>query len=113
MELSTEKVNDVLIIKILNQKLDASNALKFKKAIINEIKGYKKVLINMSEIDFIDSSGCGIILHVLKTLTSDKGDLKLFGLQKTVQVVIELIRMHQVIEIFNTKEEALKSYLNK
>jgi len=110
MELSTEKTGDITVVKLLTDVLDASNTEEFKTAIAPVLETSKKILFEMSHVKFIDSSGCGILLYCLRQLNSFGGTLKLCEAQESVRTLFELVRMHRIIEIFETKEEAIKSF---
>ena len=64
----------------------------------------------MNQVNFLDSSGCGTILSCLRQLKTAGGDLKMFGLQQPVRTLFELIRLHRIIDIFNTRDEAINAY---
>ncbi|MBC8393082.1 MAG: STAS domain-containing protein [Deltaproteobacteria bacterium] len=110
MEFNTEIIDDVTVVELKTDVLDANNAREFKESISPVLENNQKVVFDMSQVGFLDSSGCGTILSCLRQLNSAGGDLKMYGLQKPVRTLFELIRMHRIIEIFNTKEEAVKSF---
>ena len=110
MEFNTEIIDDVTIVELKMDVLDANNAREFKENISPVLEENQKVVFDMSQVGFLDSSGCGTILSCLRQLNSTGGDLKMYGLQKPVRTLFELIRMHRIIEIFNTKEEAVMSF---
>lgn len=110
MEFSTETIKDITVVKPLTDVLDANNAKDFRTLISPFLESSAKIVFDMSGISFLDSSGCGTILSCLRHLNSSGGDLKIFGLQKPVRTLFELIRMHRIIEIFNTKEETIASF---
>lgn len=110
MEFNTEKIGDVTVVELKTDVLDANNAKEFRADISPILEKNQKVVFDMSQVGFLDSSGCGTILSCLRQLNSAGGDLKMYGLQKPVRTLFELIRMHRIIEIFNTREEALKSF---
>ncbi len=110
MEFNTEKIGDVTVVELKTDVLDANNAKEFRADISPILEKNQQVVFDMSQVGFLDSSGCGTILSCLRQLNSAGGDLKMYGLQKPVRTLFELIRMHRIIEIFNTKEEALKSF---
>ncbi len=110
MKFNTEEIDDVIVVELLGVVLDASNAMEFKSGIEAILGKSCKVVIDMGNVKFIDSSGCGTLLSCLRKLVSLGGDLKLFGVQKPVHTLFELVRMHRIVEIFNTKEEAVKSF---
>ena len=58
----------------------------------------------------MDSSGCGAILSYLRQLNTVGGDLKLCCINKPVRALFQLVRMHRIFDILNTREEAVKAY---
>jgi anti-sigma B factor antagonist len=111
MDLITEEaIGDVSVIELQAGTLDANNANDFKSAISPILKEKTKVVLDLNKVDFLDSSGCGSILSCLRQLNSAGGDLKICETRKPVLTLFELIRLHRIIEIFNTREEAVKSF---
>lgn len=110
MEFAVENIDDIAVVGIRSDVIDAANAKEFREDITPVLDKNKKVIFDMSQVGFLDSSGCGMILSCLRQLGSEGGNLKMFALQKPVLTLFELIRMHRIIEIFNTREEALKSF---
>jgi len=60
----------------------------------------------------VDSRGCGAILSCLKQISPAGGDLKLCRVSPRVRLVFDLIRMHNICEIVNTREEAVQAFQN-
>ena len=110
MKLRVEKVDDIAILTIPEETLDAGNAQEFKKSVIPALEANDKMIFDLSRLLFVDSSGLGVILAALRTLNARGGDLKLCGLTKQVRVLFELVRMHRIFEIFDTREEALRAF---
>ena len=110
MELKTEKIGDVTLVVVQTEVLDAANSEEFKASIAPVLDESRKVVFDMSLVRFIDSSGCGVLLSCLRRLNSLGGDLKLYGIQETVRKLFELVRMYRIIEIYNTKEDAVGSF---
>ena len=110
MEFGTEKIGDIIIIKLHADVLDSDNAKEFKSGIAPFIEENHQIVFDMEQIKFVDSSGCGAILSCLRKLNSKKGDLKVIGVQKSVRTLFELVRMHRIIDILTTKEEAAASF---
>ena len=104
MELSTEQIDDILVIALKAEILDASNSKKFRAQMTSLLEESQKVVFDMNQIKFIDSSGCGTLLSCLRQLNGNGGDLKLSGVQKPVRTLFELVRMHRIIEIYDQKE---------
>ena len=101
--------NDVMIFRIQVEVLDASNSKEFKTEIGPLLEANPKAVFDLSRITFIDSSGLGALLSCLRKLNEVGGDLKLAGLTKPARSLLELVRMHKIVEIFETTEEAVAS----
>ena len=110
MELAVEKVGDVAVVEIPVDELDASNTGELKHDIAPVLEANAKLVIYLSRLRFVDSSGLGAILSCLRQLTSKGGDLKLSGMQKQVRAVFELVRMHRIFDIYGTREEAVRAF---
>jgi anti-sigma B factor antagonist len=110
MMCEAEKIGDVVVLKVQTEALDASNAKEFRADVSPILAENPKIIFDMSLVNFLDSSGCGTILSCLRQLNASGGDLKMFGLQKSVRTLFELIRLHRIIDLYNTREEALKAY---
>jgi anti-sigma B factor antagonist len=64
----------------------------------------------MSELKFVDSSGLGAILSCLRQQNASGGELKLCGMLKPVRALFELVRMHRIFDMYNTREEAIMAF---
>jgi anti-anti-sigma factor len=104
--------NNVLIITPKGQSLDAKDAPAFKEEVINliTVNDLNRVVLDLQHLDFIDSSGLGTFLSVLRVLHSTGGELKLARMNKTIRTMFELVSMHKVFEIFNSTDEAVRSF---
>jgi phosphoserine phosphatase RsbU/P len=105
-----EKIDDVTVIRVALDTLDAGNEKRFKNEVISVLEPKSKVVLDMGEVDFIDSSGLGVILSCYRHLQSSGGDLKLCCLNNQVRMLFELVRMHRIYDIYATREEALTSF---
>ena len=87
-------------LKILSPRLDAGRAPKFKQqigALWND--SFVHAEIEMTNVDFIDSSGVGFLLSILRRFPEDTGKVVLKGLKPQVQAVIELLRLHRIFQL--------------
>jgi anti-sigma B factor antagonist len=110
MSANVEVVGDVTIVRLPLEKLDLSTTSDFKAMMSSVTSQHKKLVLDMSPITFVDSSGLGALLSVLRELSSSSGDLKLCSVQKRVRVMFELVRMHRILTIFETVDDALKAF---
>jgi anti-sigma B factor antagonist len=111
MNLKTEKKNDVMVINVKEERLDAHNSgeLKIEMQKLFE-DGNKNILVELKDVRFIDSSGLGALVSGFKNAISHQGNLKLSTLQPQVKSMFELTRLHRVFEIFASTSEALDNF---
>ncbi len=104
--------NDILIVQPNIERLDASVAVDFKEKMADLIKrGHSMIILNLSVVEFIDSSGLGSIVSSLKTIGRN-GDLVLCGINRNIMSMFKLTRMDRVFRIFSSEGEAI-SLLSK
>jgi anti-sigma B factor antagonist len=99
-----------LVGQVDSKILDASTARAFKDAMKPLLIQDAKLVIDLSSVEFIDSSGLGALVSCLRQAHTTGGEIKLAGLKKPVRVLFELVRMHRVFEVFNNPDEAVTSY---
>jgi len=110
MELITENIGEITRVTLLTEALDAANAKWFKSRMLSVVEKSKKIVLDMRHVQFVDSSGCGALLSSLRTVTSNGGDMKLASVQKPVQTLFELIRLHRIVEMSEDSEMAIRSF---
>ncbi len=110
MNLNVTAHGDVTVIAIPVDHLDARNVSEFKVEIAKLFQDHKKMILNCEQLRIVDSSGLGAIMYCVQTQTTSGCDLKLAALSKGVRSLFELVRMHRMIGIFNTVDEAVKSF---
>ena len=72
--------------------------------------GSKKMLINLGDVNYIDSSGIGELVSAFTTVSNSGGALKLLNLTKRVQDLLQITKLYTVFEVFDSEEAALKSF---
>ncbi len=110
MEIQVDTINEVAVAVMPMEELDASNVGEFKSAIAPALEAHAELILDLSRLRFVDSSGLGAILSCLRQLTARGGDLKLCGMTKQVRAVFELVRMHRIFDIYATQGEALHAF---
>ena len=107
MELFVEKAGDVTVVAPRVEFLDANTSREFKDELPQAMGDASKVVLDLRHVQFMDSGGCGAVLSVLKKLRASGGDLKICCVTNPVRALFDLVRMHRIIEVFKTREEAL------
>ncbi|MCH9670106.1 MAG: STAS domain-containing protein [Gammaproteobacteria bacterium] len=109
MKLTPSKVSDCLIVT-LEGRLDSSSVSSAAADFTALARGPESVLlIDMSGVDVIDSSGLSLLLSVYRRRAEHDKSLALCGLSASVRRLIELTRLHRLFQIHDTRERALKS----
>src|SRR6185437_9909720 len=73
-------------------------------------KGYRKILLNLGEVDYIDSAGLGELVSAHATVRNARGELKLVQLNKHVRDLIQITRLYTVFDVQPTEAAAIRSF---
>ncbi len=107
MKVSTKNEGQICVISVLEPRIDAAVALAFKDAMRQSTDGgMTDVILDLQQVNFIDSSGLGAIVATMKFLAPDRA-LILAGLTPAVEKVFQLTRMDSVFSVFTTLDQAL------
>ncbi|PIE97567.1 MAG: anti-sigma F factor antagonist [Treponema sp.] len=108
MELKARKNKDIFIIDVSGE-MDLYNSYKLKDLVMKMVeRQIKCMIINMEEVEYIDSSGIGALIFICSTMK--KSNLKFFitNIHGSVKKVIELTKLMSFFPITNSLEEALQ-----
>ncbi len=110
--LKTEKINNVIVIKFNN--VDRFNAL-ITEPVKEELKSLfnkpdTKLILNLEGIRFIDSSGFGVFLSIMKTANNNHGQFKICNISSEVMELFKLLQLHNVFDLFDNLDDCLKSF---
>lgn len=105
-----KKQGDIAIFKLNEKRFDASIAgiVKGEFTILLHTEDVKKLIIDLSEVDYCDSSGLSAILLAFRILQSNEGHIRLASPTKNVKTLIEISQLNRVLQICNTVNEAIK-----
>ncbi len=108
MELEVSRRGKVLVVKPLESRLDASQAVDFKDKMTGYIReGNQQIVLNISDVEFIDSSGLGALVTSLK-LQKKEGGIAICGARDTIKSMFKLTRMDRVFQMFDQEDEAVQ-----
>ncbi len=109
MKLGLERIDDILVVTVPGRTLDIVHSDGFKRAIYPILAEEKKAILDITKLDFVDSSGLGAFVACAKMLRAAGEDLRICGKTKQVRWLFGLVKMHSICELFDTKREALES----
>ncbi|MEF3048738.1 STAS domain-containing protein [Pseudotabrizicola sp. L79] len=105
MQIATTLSNDLLIIHVQEPRIDAACAIDFKEAMRAAITPQgQRIVLDLAQVNFIDSSGLGAVVSVRKMLWPDRV-LELACLTAPVEKVFHLTRMNSIFPIHATLPE--------
>jgi anti-sigma B factor antagonist len=108
MKLTSEVAGDMLVVRVHEPRIDAAGAIQFKER-MREVtsEAPARVMLDLSSVGFLDSSGLGAVVAVMKLLLPAR-KLELAGLTPTVEKVFRLTRMDSVFAIHPNVPGALR-----
>ncbi len=110
MDVTVEDKGKVQVLSV-NGRLDSSSAKKFKAAFEPLAKtGHVCFVINLSDVEFIDSAGLGVMVSALRKVNKKGGDVKLAEPRDSVRMLLELTRLHQVFDIYDGLSDAVEAF---
>lgn len=106
-ELKAEKHASVVR---LPAKMVMAQTPTYRAAILDYInQGHTRLVIDMSNLDYIDSSGLSVLISARKQAMSYQGNIVLLNPKSSVRALIELTRLHHIMDIYESEEQALES----
>lgn len=109
MNYEFEVVGDILKV-CLDGCLVAACSEDFKKQTLERVGDTKNILLDLSRMSHIDSSGLGAMVFLLQKVTASGGAMKLACLQARPRIIFDITKVYRVFEIYDTVEAALKSF---
>ena len=111
MELEEKKEGEVLILVLKGELMGGDDTGIFQDRIYQAIQEKTvDVVVDMTDIKWMNSAGLGKIMAGLTTLRGSGGDLKLAGVSDRVRRPIEITKLDNVIRMFDTVETAIASF---
>ena len=110
--LKTETIQDIIVVRFNN--VNRFNAL-IAEPVKEQLKEYfnkpkTKLILNLENIDFVDSTGFGVFLSIMKTANNNYGFFKICNINAEVMELFKLLQLHNVFEIYSSLEDCLESF---
>lgn len=112
MELTERADGRVLVARTSERRVDARIAADFKQQLLDAVDaGPSLIALDLSDVDFIDSSGLGAIVSALKHV-GEGGDLVIVGARPAVLSLFRLTRMDKVVRLYEGEADAIAALLH-
>jgi anti-sigma B factor antagonist len=111
VKLNTRQVGDVTVVDAEGRITLGEGSSTFRDTIKDlSAKGNKKILLNLADITYIDSSGIGEMVSGFTSVSNAGGQLKLLNLTKRVKDLLQITKLYTVFEVFDDEAHALASF---
>jgi anti-sigma B factor antagonist len=111
LQSSIRQVEGVTIVD-LSGRITLGEASAVVRDVINDLmgKGNKKVLLNLGEVNYIDSSGIGVLVSSFTTVRSQGGALKLVNLSKRIHDLLQITKVYNLFDVKDDEATAVASF---
>ena len=111
MKSSTRQVDGVTIVD-LSGRITLGEGSTMLRDIVRDMiaKGNKKILLNLGDVTYIDSSGIGELVSAFTTVRNGGGELKLLNLTKKVHDLLQITKLYTVFDIKDDEAAAIQSF---
>ena len=107
MKFSVDKQDKLVVIELQEDKLNSLTAPKLKsELVILKDEGFRNIVIDLNQVDFVDSSGLSSILVGNRICKESGGTFTICGLREQVQKLIKISQLENILNIFPTNSEA-------
>ena len=111
MKASTRQVDGVTIIDLSGRITLGEGSVVLRDTIRNSIgQGVKKILLNLGDVTYIDSSGIGELVSAYTSVRNQGGELKLLNLTKKVHDLLQITKLYTVFDVRDYEAGAIKSF---
>ncbi|MBI3207624.1 MAG: STAS domain-containing protein [Candidatus Solibacter usitatus] len=111
LKLNNRQVGDITVIDAAGRVTLGEGTSSLRDAIRDALgAGHKKVLLNLGEVNYIDSSGIGELVSAFTTVTNQGGQLKLLSLNKRIQDLLQITKLYTVFECHDDESVAIRSF---
>lgn len=111
VKLTTRQVGDVTVVDAEGRITLGEGASAFRDLIRDLVsKGNKKVLVNLADVSYIDSSGIGELVSGFTTVANSGGTMKLLNLNKRVKDLLQITKLYTVFEVHDDEASGVRSF---
>ena len=111
MNVKTRTVGDVHILDCSGKITLGEGTMAIRNNVREALKtGNKNVVLNLADVNYVDSSGIGELVRSFTTVTNQGGNLKLLNLTKKIQELLAITKLLTVFQVYEDEQEAISSF---
>ena len=112
VKLNTRQVGDVSVVDVAGRITLGEGSSALRDALRDMVaKNQKKILLNLGDVSYIDSSGIGELVSGFTSVTNSGGQLKLLGLNKRVKDLLQITKLYTVFDVHEEESSAIRSFV--
>ena len=111
IDISNNMENGICELTVVGE-VDASSSIHLDNALNEAISKHKKILVDLSGLDYISSAGLGVFMSYLQQLEKENIQLIVFGMKEKVLEVFQILGLGQLLTITDSKASALAKIEN-
>ncbi|WP_319559183.1 STAS domain-containing protein [Marispirochaeta sp.] len=105
--MTTEHIQGVQVIKLDTPQIDALNSEELKQNLLDETGDTLRIVIDLSNVRFVDSSGLGVLLGLLRKMHEKGGRIAFCAPRPPVQALFRMVRLADIVTIYENRDDAL------
>ncbi len=111
MKIETRKVGDVTVLDCSGKITLGEGTMAVRNSVREILKnGGMKIILNLGDVNYIDSSGIGELVSSYTTVANGGGQLKLLNLTKKIQELLAITKLLTVFQVYNDERAAVASF---
>jgi len=111
MKIETRNIGDVSILDCSGRITLGEGTMAIRSTVKDVLNsGKKKIVLNLSDVNYIDSSGIGELVSSYTTVTNQGGQLKLLNLTKKIHELLAITKLLTVFQVFESEQTAISSF---
>jgi anti-sigma B factor antagonist len=111
LNISERQAGDVTVLDLSGKITIGEGSVSLRSAIRRLIEeGKKKILLNLGQVSYVDSSGIGELVSSFTTINREGGQLKLLNLSQKIQDLMTITKLHTVFDVYDEETPALNSF---
>ena len=111
VKLNTRQVGDVSVVDVAGRITLGEGSSALRETLRDMVgKNQKKILLNLGDVSYIDSSGIGELVSGFTSVTNSGGQLKLLNLNKRVKDLLQITKLYTVFDVHDDEAHAIRSF---
>jgi len=108
--MQTEISGDVVILSCVGRLVFGDETAAFRERVRNVLMGTQQIVVNLSQVEYIDSGGLGTLVGMLASTRMRQGEIKLVRPNQRVAELLQRTRLNTVFKSYETDDEAVRAF---